>query len=118
IDYAAEDFSALGRIFDAVLDTLGGAVHRLSAEVLKTGGALVYLNTGPAEAVARKDVRVLPTDVRATPQRLGSLLSLMNEGKLKAQVQHRFPLQKAAEAYELSKRGHARGKIVLTVNPL
>ena len=115
IDYAKENFSALGRIFDVVLDTLGGAAHRLSAEVLKPDGALVFLNTGPVEPVARKDVRVFPTEVRATPERLSALISLLEEKKLKVPIEARFPLERAAEAYELSRSGHARGKIVLII---
>jgi NADPH:quinone reductase-like Zn-dependent oxidoreductase len=116
IDYRNEDFSRLGPIFDAVLDTLGGAVHRLSAQVLKPDGALVSLSAAPVEAVTRKDVRVLPTEVRSTPERLKALLSLVAEGKMKVPVEARFPLEQAAEAYELSRAGHARGKIVLTMS--
>jgi NADPH:quinone reductase len=98
-----------------VLDTVGGAVHRLSAEVLKPGGALVFLNTGPVDAVTREDVRVMPTEVRATPDRLSRLVLLVKERKLRVPIQARFPLERAAEAYELSRGGHARGKIVLTM---
>jgi NADPH:quinone reductase-like Zn-dependent oxidoreductase len=115
VDYTREDFSRLGQVFDVVLDTLGGAAHRLSAEVLKPGGALVFLNTGPVESVTRKDVRVMPTEVRATPERLSALLSLVQSGKLKVPIEARFPLERAAEAYEVSRGGHARGKIVLTM---
>jgi NADPH:quinone reductase-like Zn-dependent oxidoreductase len=115
VDYTHEDFSRLGHIFDAVLDSVGGATHRLSAEVLKPGGALVFLNTGPVEPVSRQDVRVMPTEVRATPERLSALLCLVQSGKLKVPIEARFPLERAAEAYELSRSGHARGKIVLTM---
>lgn len=115
VDYAKEDFSALGQVFDAVLDTLGGAAHRLSAEVLKPGGILVHLNAAAVEPVTRKDVRVMPTEVRATPERLAALLNLLKEKKLGAPVESRFPLQDAAQAYELSRGGHARGKIILTM---
>ncbi len=115
VDYNKEDFSKLGQIFDAVLDTVGDAVHRLSAEILKPGGALAFLNTGPVEPVSRKDIRVMPTEVRAAPEPLNALLSLVNEGKIKVPVEARFPLERAAEAYELSRGGHARGKIVLTM---
>jgi NADPH2:quinone reductase len=115
IDYTREDFAAVGRIFDVVLDTIGAAVHRRSAEVLKPGGALVFLNAAPLEPVQRQDVRVLPTEVRATPGRLNTLLSLVSQGELKVPVEARLPLERGAEAYELSRTGHARGKIVLTI---
>jgi len=109
IDYAREDFTVLGALFDAVLDTLGGEVHARSAAVLKPGGALAYLSAAPVQAVARSDLRVLPTEVRATRQRLERLLAL----GLHVPVESRFPLDAGAQAYELSRSGHARGKIVL-----
>jgi NADPH:quinone reductase-like Zn-dependent oxidoreductase len=115
IDYEREDFVAMGSIFDVVFDIVGGAVHRRSAEVLKPGGVLAYLQAAPRETPQRQDIRVLPTEVRATPERLSTLLSLVSQGKLKVPVEARFPLERAAEAYELSRSGHARGKIVLTI---
>jgi NADPH2:quinone reductase len=111
LDYSKEDFTSLGLIFDVVLDTQGGAVHRRSAEVLKPGGALTFLNAAPREAPQRSDIRILPTDVLPTRQRLEALLA----AGLKVPVEARFPLDKAAEAYELSRGGHARGKIVLEI---
>jgi NADPH:quinone reductase-like Zn-dependent oxidoreductase len=115
IDYTRENFTAPGQIFDAVLDTVGGAVHRLSSEVLKPGGKLAFLNAEPPQMVMRKDIKVLPTDVRATQKRLLAVLTLIAEGRLKVPIQARFPLARAAEAYELSRSGHARGKIILTM---
>lgn len=109
INYVREDFAALGPTFDAVLDTIGGDVHRRSAMVLKAGGALAYLNAAPREPAGRQDIRLLPTDVRPTPARLDALL---NAG-LRVPVEARFPLARIVEAYELSRGGHARGKIVI-----
>ena len=113
IDYTKQNFTAPGQIFDTVLDTIGGPVHRASTEVLKPGGKLAYLNADPVQPVLRKDIKVLPTDVRATQKRLLSVLTLIAEGRLKVPIEARFPLARAAEAYELSRTGHARGKILL-----
>jgi NADPH:quinone reductase-like Zn-dependent oxidoreductase len=115
IDYTKENFTAPGQIFDAVLDTVGGAVHRLSSEVLKPGGKLAFLNAEPPQKVMRKDIKVLPTDVRATQKRLLAVLTLIAERQIRVPVGARFPLERAAEAYELSRTGHARGKILLTM---
>jgi len=115
IDYTKQNFTAPGQIFDVVLDTIGGPVHRASTEVLKPGGRLAYLNADPVHAVMRKDVTVLPTDVRATQKRLLAVLTLIAEGRLKIPIGARFPLARAAEAYELSRGGHSRGKILLTM---
>jgi NADPH:quinone reductase-like Zn-dependent oxidoreductase len=111
IDYASKDFTASGARFDVVLDTLGGAVHQRSAAVLKPGGILACLNAAPIQPVARNDVKVKRTDVRASRERLLALLSL----RLRTPVESRFPLDQGAAAYELSRTGHARGKIVLQI---
>ena len=111
IDYTKEDFTAAGSIFDVVFDTVGGAVHSASAQVLQPHGVLVFLNAAPAHAVARNDVQVKSTEVRATQQRLEQLLAM----KLRASIEARFPLAHAADGDELSRAGHARGKILLDI---
>ena len=112
IDYTEEDFTSTGPIFDVVFDNVGGKVHRRSAEVLKPGGILVFLQASPVEPVLREDVRVKPAEIRATPERLKALMDF----GFQVPIQARFPLERAAEAYELSRGGHARGKIVFTIN--
>ena len=112
IDYTREDFTATGPIFDVVLDTVGGAVRSRSAEVLKPLGILAFLNATPPQPVARKDIRIMPTEVRATRERLEALLN----ARLQVPIGARFPLERAAEAYELSRSGHARGKILLQIS--
>lgn len=112
IDYTREDFTAAGSIFDVAFDTVGGATHKRSAEVLKPGGILVFLNAAPSQPVTRRDVQVRPVDVRPTRERLERLLEL----DLRAHIDARFPLEQAAQAYEVSRSGHARGKIVLQLS--
>jgi NADPH:quinone reductase-like Zn-dependent oxidoreductase len=110
IDYTREDFTACGVLFDAVLDTLGGAVHARSAQVLKPGGILACLSAAPVAPIVQKDVRVMRTEVRATRERLEGLLAL----GLRVPIEG-FSLEKGAEAYEVSRSGHARGKLVLQI---
>jgi NADPH:quinone reductase-like Zn-dependent oxidoreductase len=43
------------------------------------------------------------------------VLTLIAQGRLKVPIEARFPLARAAEAYELSRSGHSRGKILLTM---
>ncbi|HKP34360.1 MAG TPA: zinc-binding dehydrogenase, partial [Sphingomicrobium sp.] len=112
IDYTREDFTAAGPIFDAVFDTIGGGVHRRSAQVLKPGGMLVFLQAAPTEPAQRSDVRIKQAEIRASPQRLEALMAF----GFQVSIQARFPLERAAEAYELSRGGHARGKILLQID--
>lgn len=87
-------------------------MHSRSAAVLKPGGVLAYLSAVPPQPVARKDIQINPTEVRATRERLTALLN----ANLKISIQERFPLERAADAYELSRSGHLRGKIILQIS--
>lgn len=112
INYLRQDFAQEGAIFDAVLDTIGGMVHTRSAQVLKAGGVLAFLNAAPCQPVQRKDIEIIPTEVRATPERLRTLMTL----GMRVHIQERYPLERAAAGYELSRAGHVRGKIILQVS--
>jgi NADPH:quinone reductase-like Zn-dependent oxidoreductase len=41
----------------------------------------------------------------------------MQAGKLKPVIDRRYPLSETAEALRYLEKGHARGKVVLTVDP-
>lgn len=113
VDYTAEDFARL-RGFDAVLDTLGGAVHERSLVVLKPGGTLVWLAAAPFDAMrTRDDVRVVRADVRCTTDRLAILLEWGARGIVRVPVETAIPFSDAPRGYALSRSGHARGKIVI-----
>jgi NADPH:quinone reductase-like Zn-dependent oxidoreductase len=84
--------------------------------VLKPGGMLCWLNAAPRHAVARSDVKIVATEVRASRERLGALLAMLASKEIRAPVESRFALERGADAYELSRGGHARGKIVLQMS--
>lgn len=113
LDYTAEDFTGL-RGFDAVLDTVGGAVHERSLVVLKPGGTLVWLAAAPFDPTrTRDDIHVVRADVRCTSSRLATVLEWAARGTLHAPVETRIPFADAPRGYALSRSGHARGKIVI-----
>ena len=116
IDYQTADFTGLPPEFDIVLDTMGGAVHRKSFEVLRPGGTLVYINAAPIEGdPPRADVEVKPTPVSYDTALLDRLTELIEQGAIKPQVGTVFPMVDAVAAYNQNQTGHARGKIVLEV---
>lgn len=115
IDYATEDFASR-RGFDVVLDTLGGAVHQRSLDVLEPGGTLVWLAAAPFDVGhGRDDVRVVRAEVRCTAERLAMLLDWAARGILRLPVETRIPFADAPRGYALSRSGHARGKIVVVL---
>jgi NADPH:quinone reductase-like Zn-dependent oxidoreductase len=115
VDYAREDFAAKLRDYDAVLDTMGGEVHRRSFAVLKPGGVLAYLNAAPIAPPPRDDVAVKLAVVRYEAATLERLTAFVESGAVRPQVGETLPLAEVRRAYDISRTGHIRGKIVLKV---
>lgn len=116
VDYKATRFEEHVRDVDAVLDPVGADSQRRSFEVLKKGGILVALTVEPRQDLAReKGVRATMIGVKPDGGRLAAIGKMIDEGKLRPLVQTVLPLAQAKEALELSRGGHAAGKIVLTI---
>ncbi|MBM3529099.1 MAG: NADP-dependent oxidoreductase [Alphaproteobacteria bacterium] len=116
IDYTKEDFTKIGRVCDAVFETVGGEVATKSYEVLKPGGRAAFIASGPkAPPTARTDVQGLRPGVprtRAAMERIGQLAA---SGAVKAPEVRLFKLSDAAETHRISQGRHFRGKLVFKV---
>ena len=122
IDYTTEDFVAATRALvpegvDFAFGTVGGEVLTRSYEAVRTGGILVSITdkTDKDEA-ERRGIRVKYVFVQPNGIQLRRLAGLVESGVLHAPEIMEMPLTKAAEALDISKRGHVRGKIVLMVD--
>ncbi|MFE2417291.1 NADP-dependent oxidoreductase [Streptomyces hokutonensis] len=95
---------------DAVLDAVGRRALRASAELLRPAGRLVSL-------VEPKVTELGGSYVFARPDAadLAALGRLTEEKQLAVEVARTYPLEQAAEAQQLLREGHTRGKLVLTV---
>jgi NADPH:quinone reductase-like Zn-dependent oxidoreductase len=120
IDYTAQDFAAVARDLDVVLDTVGGDYPARSLATLRPGGILVTI-TGGADAAALRaraaelGVRVAALLVEPDGAGLEQLAHLVDTGALRPHVAATFPLDQVARAHQLGETGHTAGKIVLTV---
>jgi len=116
IDYRAQRFEEAARDIDVVLDTIGGETQDRSWNVLKKGGALVSLTQPPSQEEAeRRHVRGLHQVTEPNAQELAQIAELVDEGRVKVNVETVLPLSEARRAHELSQTGHQRGKIVLNI---
>ncbi|MEW2389591.1 NADP-dependent oxidoreductase [Streptomyces venezuelae] len=119
IDYTATDFSEAVRDVDVVLDGVGGVYGDRSLPVLRRGGHLVTLpdpgGLPDPERAAELGVHAGWTIVE--PDRLGLLeiARLVDEGKLRVEVDTVLPLEEAAKAHAYGEQGRTQGKIVLKV---
>lgn len=116
IDYKNEKFEDKVKDADLVFDTIGGDTQQRSFQVLKNGGRLITtLKPEPSEAATAKNIHVEGYTAQSYPDELQQIASLLDAAIVVPVIAQVMPLEKAAEAQELSKDGHVRGKIVLQV---
>ena len=129
IDYTKEDFTAGPTRYDVILDNvsslplgkLRGALTPKGTLVLNGGGSPGHVFgavAGLLEAVAvnlfvPQRLRPLPTKVLR--EDLLAVTTLIEDGKLTPIVDRTYPLADTADGLRYVERGHARGKVVITV---
>jgi NADPH:quinone reductase-like Zn-dependent oxidoreductase len=109
---AAEVISDLddARPFDALLDCVGGDLLPQALERLREGGRAATLLPPAIE-----DSRVEFIWGRPDGSRLRELARLVDDGRLRVELEQVLPLDEAARAHELIEAGGRRGKLVLQI---
>ncbi len=125
IDYTQQDFTQAGRLYDLILDNVGGQPFSAYRRVLTPRGTLLP-NTGHAGMSYVVEAFVLSTFLRrqarpflGTPTNADLVLlkGLLESGDLTPVIDRTYPLEETAEAIGHIGAGHARGKVVITVGP-
>jgi 2-desacetyl-2-hydroxyethyl bacteriochlorophyllide A dehydrogenase len=124
IDYKTEDFTKSGKHYDLVLAVNGN--HSLFAYkgiltthgvIVMAGGSLAQLFStiifGSLLSIGNKKIRHLSTKYNRKDLEL--VTKLVEAGKVKPIIDRRYPLDQTAEAMRYIKKGHARGKVIITV---
>lgn len=115
INYKSEDFSQKLSDFDTVFDTAGGVDER-SFKILKAGGIIVSMSGEPDAELAKKyGVKVIGQGTDSNPDRLARLTKLVEDGKVKVNVDKVFSLNEIKESFEHLEKGHPKGKVVIRV---
>lgn len=117
IDFQHEQFEAIVRDVDMVLDTQGGDTQAKSWQVLRPAGVLVSTVQPPTPpAGAPSGVRGVMLESKPSGDTLRALSALVETGQLKTLVQQVLPLSQARQAHDLLEGGHGgRGKVVLEI---
>ncbi|WP_172381301.1 NADP-dependent oxidoreductase [Streptomyces sp. MNP-20] len=119
VDHRTQDFAALLRDVDVVVDGIGGPHWARSLCTLRPGGTLVSLlppdDAFPAREAEAAGVRAVFMLVEPDHGGLRAIASLVEEGLLRVLVDAVLPLEEAARAHALGERGRTTGKIVLSV---
>jgi len=130
IDYTREDFTAGAQRYDLILDNVGTHSLLEYRRVLTPTGVYVMVGStdpgnwfgwlaGPVEGLilsqfVSQKLTMMLADLNS--EDLATLATLMQSGKLTPVIDRLYPLSEAAEALRYLEAGHARGKVVLTVD--
>ncbi len=129
VDYTKEDFTAGEERYDIILDNVGNHGFADLADVVNPGGIVVIVGgskkgplLGPIKRIAWAKVAGLFVEpqlkffiAQLNKADLEFLAGLVREGKLRSVIDRRYPLDETAAALEYLGAGHARGKVVVTV---
>jgi len=125
IDYTKEDFTQSGRQYDLILAANG--YHSLSAYKRALNPKGVYVMAGGSTAQIFEAMllgswmsqtggkKMGGLSARANQEDLAFMKGLLEAGKVVPVIDRRYPLSETAEALRYLGEGHARGKIVITV---
>jgi NADPH:quinone reductase-like Zn-dependent oxidoreductase len=130
VDYTKENFTEGQERYDIILDNVGSQDFSDMAKVMARDGIIIGVGgskkgpfLGPIKRLLwSKLVQpfVAPTITiylaELNKPDLELLATLARQGKLKSVIDRRYPLEQAGAALEYLGVGHARGKVVVTVN--
>ncbi len=125
IDYTKEDFTRSGRQYDLILAANG--YHPLSAYRHALTPQGIYVMAGGTMAQIFQAMLLGPWMSKTGGKKLGGITAkpnqedlafmkfLLETGRVVPVIDRRYPLRETAEALRYLGEGHARGKIVITV---
>jgi NADPH:quinone reductase-like Zn-dependent oxidoreductase len=128
IDYNQEDFTTSGQRYDLIFDSVGN--HSLFAlkRVLNPGGIYVAVGgpdgrwIGPLAGLIKTRVlslfvsqKLVMFMARGGKEALTVMRDLMESGKVTPVIDRRYRLSEVPEAIRYVEQGHARGKVVITL---
>jgi NADPH:quinone reductase-like Zn-dependent oxidoreductase len=129
MDYTREDFTKSGRRYDLIFDVVGN--HSLSdrRRALTAEGTLVLVGgpdegrwLGPLTGILKAVVlsrfgsqKLLPVMAHASKDDLIVMQEFLEGGKVTPVIDRIYPLRDVPEAVLYLEEGHARGKVVITM---
>jgi len=119
--YSREELANCNTRFDAIMDAYGKMDLRLARHLLKRGGTYASTLFIPPPYLAILLTRLIhgrrltSANMRKRPEDWQEQEKLYAEGNLKPLIENIFPLENAADAFDLAVNGRPRGKIIVSV---
>jgi NADPH:quinone reductase-like Zn-dependent oxidoreductase len=129
IDYTQEDFTKSGQRYDLFLDCVGNRSLSACRRVLNPKGICIMAgapnNVGVTGLLGRligalasslfMSRKLVTFLARSNKKDLNIIRELMATGKVKPVIDRRYRLTEVSEALRYVKEGHARGKVIITL---
>ena len=130
LDYKKEDYTESGQRYDLIIDNVGNHSLLANRSVLNPDGIFVIVGgsngdwlgplMGPIKALmlsplVGQDFVLLLAELRKGD--LAILADFMQSGKLTPVIDRRYRLSEVPAAIRYSEEGHARGKIIISLEP-
>jgi len=127
IDYTKEDFTKDETKYNFVFDAVGKSSFFKCRHLLQPGGVYISSDLGymaqniflplitpfiKALLGNKKSIFPMPTDVRGS---IVLIKRLIEQGKFKAVIDRKYPLEQIVEAYRYVEKGQKTGNVVITV---
>ena len=133
IDYTKEDFTKTDQRYDMIYDLVGNHSFSERHRILKPNGICVLAGIGGAGAHPETMGRIVGNFWNAfrsnfskekfvfyiaklTKDDFGVLRDLMQSGKVSPVIDRTYKLEQTADAVRYMEEGHARGKVVVTID--
>jgi NADPH:quinone reductase-like Zn-dependent oxidoreductase len=127
VDYTQEDFTRNGQHYDLIYDAVGNRSVSDYRRALNPNGTCAiagfqslprlfgHMILGPLRSkIGNKKVGLMGT-AKMNQKDLVYVKELVEAGKVVPVIDRRYPLRETAEAIRYLEEGHARGKVVITV---
>ena len=122
IDYTKEDFSAKGKIYDVIFDTVGKSSLSACMKSLKKNGTYINLtlllpNFQMLWKKWKSSIKIiLGQNSPETPEALDFLKDLAETGKLKVVIDRTYSFEEIVDAHSYVEQGHKRGNVVINLD--
>jgi len=131
VDYTREDFTAGGERYDVIFDLVGNRPLADFRRVLNPKGVFIACGGGGPETPASRllagmiqqlvvgwftSQKLVGILAKKSREDLSALSELMESGKITPVIDQRFSLSQVTEAIRYLEAGHARGKVVISLD--